>query len=332
MARGLHRYADRNVRWNFASWKSVFPETYRSTDIITARANGIMVVGSRTSGTDTSEAVTLPRGDYRFFIVGGGGGAAYKYTKGTVSKYQTDYYKVSSGKYSLAGGGSGAVAVVDIHFSAPTAVNILAGSCGTYANNSTTKASNGGDSSIYIPSTGAIIACGGGGGGKANDGSSGTVGAAGVFDKSGSGYTVVYSSNGKAGTRRYLTTWNNYEGAWPEAFGGMYSADNRAMTFTRDSMSNVIAIPQEHFMSLYGTDYRTFLNAETNADSSYYVEFANSSMLHYDDDQTLPSGDILIAAGSGGCASMWIWGDSSNPQYDGNKKAGIGIVVVERIR
>lgn len=323
MPRALHRFADAYVRWNRLSWLSEFGAYSR----IRVSTRGVVIAGNN-SGTNVTANVFLPRGDYRFYIVGGGGGGAYKYTKGTVAAYKTDYFKVSSGKYSMAGGGSGASAVIDIHLAKGETVAVTAGTAGSLSANSTTKASNGGNSSISIASLGITVTCGGGGGGKANDGSTGTVGAAGTFSKSGSGFIVVYSGSGKAGTRKYLTGWNTYEAPWPEGIGGMFSdADNgRILTFSRTGMSKVLAIPQTYKSNLYGTHYGTFVSFDSvsNSNTSFYM-----FPLAHGSDPTFPAGDHnCLPMGCGGTASLFSWDGTIT--FDGTRKGGAGMVAIER--
>ena len=327
MARGAHRFADMDTRWNPISWRSSFPagKFSQASDSVDIRTSGVVVVGG--ASTNTSQSVFMPRGDYRVFIVGGGGGGAYKYTKGTVSVDSNDYATVSGGKYSMAGGGSGAIAVIDVHVKTPVSASVVAGRAGAKAANSTTKATNGGASSFSIEGL-VSVSCGGGVGGTAKDGASGTAGVGGTVVYSGSGFSFVYQANGFSGTRRYTTAWttknNADETKWPEAYGGRWNSQ-RTLGYRRSDMADVLAISSDFKTSLYGTHKATFLCRDTNGNADY-------SVTDYSVDETTPAGSgELIPVGFGGCASLWIF-TGNTVSYDGHNLAGVGIVAIQNKR
>ena len=80
MARGLHRYADMKLRYGSYGTHYLFHKKITSTS-----------------------SVSIPRGDFRIFVFGGGGGGAFYISNPTA----TNATGVFSGNYGVACGGRG---------------------------------------------------------------------------------------------------------------------------------------------------------------------------------------------------------------------------------
>lgn len=147
MARGLHRYADMKLRYGSYGTVSLAVRYLFHKKI-----------------TSTS-SVSIPRGDFRIFVFGGGGGGAFYISNPTA----TNGTGVFSGNYGVACGGRGGIVVFDIHSpqnGTVAACTIGAGGTGKTAS-STTAAGTGGQTKIVISSLGITVSANGGAGGKA---------------------------------------------------------------------------------------------------------------------------------------------------------------------
>lgn len=89
MARGLHRYAEMELRYGSMSGKAFRP--FRSVL--------------------SSGEVSLPRGDFRISVIGAGGGGSF--TKSTTSSTNTSGR--FNGSFGVACGGRGGIIVFDVH-------------------------------------------------------------------------------------------------------------------------------------------------------------------------------------------------------------------------
>lgn len=97
MARGLHRYAEMELRYGKMS------------------ANGFLPFRTVSSSGD----IVLPRGDFRISVVGAGGGGSFYQsninTSGTYIQNTTGYF---TGNFGVGCGGRGGVVVFDVHIPA----------------------------------------------------------------------------------------------------------------------------------------------------------------------------------------------------------------------
>lgn len=89
MARGLHRYAEMDLRYGSMSGKAFRPFRF----------------------IQESGEVSLPRGDFRISVIGAGGGGSF--TKSTTTSTNTSGY--FSGSFGVACGGRGGIIVFDVH-------------------------------------------------------------------------------------------------------------------------------------------------------------------------------------------------------------------------
>lgn len=143
MARGLHRFCDMDLRYG---------EMYGRQNLGFKRF--------KASGN-----VILPRGNFRFTVIGAGGGGAFYFSTGT--KQNTT--GVFSGNFGAACGGMGGIIVFDAHIPKSGTVAVCtvgAGGAGKTAS-STTAAGTGGQSKIVISDLGITVTAKGGAGGKA---------------------------------------------------------------------------------------------------------------------------------------------------------------------
>ena len=330
-------------RFSFYNRPTIVPGVY-------VEADGYVL--NSTYGTEIQ--VQLPRGDYRFFLIGGGGGEGSKYTKGTIA-----VPKVTSAKYSCAGGGSGGMACFDVHI--PTTfvtARCYVGAGGTYAYNVVTKAGNGGNTVVSIPTIGLSVTCRGGGGGKAKDGGTGTGGSGGVNDSViPTKYSdLLYSRNGTAGKAIYLTAWNN-DSKWPIGAGGGYkyggtnaeTPNGAIVEFPAEYEWNIISKCHVARAAKAENDFFFGNVAESNGVFSYkncgYDPWnSNPWCVHYytNNDPTTwqssysngPGGGAMMR-GEGGTASFGLRlnenGVATNVLlYDGSKGGAPGVIVIER--
>ena len=157
MARGLHRYAEMELRYGNMSIAK-----FRPFKII-----------------DASGGVALPRGDFRISVVGAGGGGSFYQSITTTNT--SGYF---SGNFGVACGGRGGVVVFDVHIPANGIIatcTIGAGGKGKNASN----AAAGGLSKIVISELSITV--------QANGGAAGTASSSVGTCKPGVGGTTSYS-------------------------------------------------------------------------------------------------------------------------------------------
>ena len=157
MARGLHRYAEMELRYGNMSGAEFRP--FRTI----------------TSSGD----VSLPRGDFRISVVGAGGGGSF---------YQSNSNQNTSGNFTgnfgVACGGRGGVVVFDVHIPANGIVaNCTIGAGGNGKN--ATAAAAGGMSKIVISDLSITV--------QANGGAAGIASSSVTSCKPGAGGTTSYS-------------------------------------------------------------------------------------------------------------------------------------------
>ena len=157
MARGLHRYAEMELRYGNMSGAEFRP--FRTI----------------TSSGD----VSLPRGDFRISVVGAGGGGSF---------YQSNSNQNTSGHFTgnfgVACGGRGGVVVFDVHIPANGIIaNCTIGAGGKGKN--ATAAAAGGMSKIVISDLSITV--------RANGGAAGIVSSSVTSCKPGAGGTTSYS-------------------------------------------------------------------------------------------------------------------------------------------
>ena len=157
MARGLHRYAEMELRYGNMSGAEFRP--FRTI----------------TSSGD----VSLPRGDFRIFVVGAGGGGSFYQSN---SNQNTSGY--FTGNFGVACGGRGGVVVFDVHIPANGIIancTIGAGGKGKTA----TSAASGGMSKIVISDLSISV--------RANGGAAGIASSSVTSCRPGAGGTTSYS-------------------------------------------------------------------------------------------------------------------------------------------
>lgn len=168
MARGLHRFCDMDLRYG---------EMY-------GRQN-LGFKSFRASGN-----VALPRGNFRFTVIGAGGGGAFYFSTGTTQNATGAF----SGNFGAACGGMGGIIVFDARIpkhGTIAACTVGGGGTGKTAS-STTAAGTGGQSKIVISDLGITVTANGGAGGKAGASKANcTAGAGGAV--SATGVTAVAS-------------------------------------------------------------------------------------------------------------------------------------------
>ena len=157
MARGLHRYAEMELRYGSMSDKG-----FRPFKTITSSGN-----------------VALPRGDFRISVVGAGGGGTFYQSNSNQS--MGGYLK---GNFGVACGGRGGVVVFDVHIPASGIVATCTIGAGGKGRNAT-SASDGGLSKIVISDLSITV--------QANGGKDGTASSSVKSCKPGVGGTTSYS-------------------------------------------------------------------------------------------------------------------------------------------
>lgn len=157
MARGLHRYAEMELRYGNMSGAEFRP--FRTI----------------TSSGD----VSLPRGDFRISVVGAGGGGSFYQSN---SNQNTSGY--FTGNFGVACGGRGGVVVFDVHIPANGIIaNCTIGAGGKGKN--ATAAAAGGMSKIVISDLSITV--------RANGGAAGIASSSVTSCKPGAGGTTSYS-------------------------------------------------------------------------------------------------------------------------------------------
>ena len=157
MARGLHRYAEMELRYG-----NMRGAKFRPFRTITSSGD-----------------VSLPRGDFRISVVGAGGGGSFyqSYSNEKTSGYFTGYYGVACG-------GRGGVVVFDVHIPANGIIaNCTIGAGGKGKN--ATAAAAGGMSKIVISDLSITV--------QANGGAAGIASSSVTSCKPGAGGTTSYS-------------------------------------------------------------------------------------------------------------------------------------------
>lgn len=140
MARGLHRYAEMELRYGSMSGTGFRPfKTIRS-----------------------SGDVSLPRGDFRVFVVGAGGGGSFR--QSTYSQNTSGYL---SGNFCVVCGGRGGVVVFDVHIPANGIVATCTIGAGGKGKNASAAAA-GGLSKIVISDLSITVQANGGAAGDAS--------------------------------------------------------------------------------------------------------------------------------------------------------------------
>ena len=157
MARGLHRYAEMELRYGNMSGAKFRP--FRTI----------------TSSGD----VSLPRGDFRISVVGAGGGGSFYQSN---SNQNTSGY--FTGNFGVACGGRGGVVVFDVHIPANGIIaNCTVGAGGKGKN--ATSAAAGGMSKIVISDLSITV--------RANGGAAGIASSSVASCRPGAGGTTSYS-------------------------------------------------------------------------------------------------------------------------------------------
>ena len=157
MARGLHRYAEMELRYGNMSGAAFRP--FRTI----------------TSSGD----VSLPRGDFRISVVGAGGGGSFYQSN---SNQNTSGY--FTGNFGVACGGRGGVVVFDVHIPANGIIaNCTIGAGGKGKN--ATSAAAGGMSKIVISDLSITV--------RANGGAAGIASSSVTSCRPGAGGTTSYS-------------------------------------------------------------------------------------------------------------------------------------------
>lgn len=178
MARGLHRFMDADLRFGMMSAR--YFRAYRKYT--------------------SSGSVSLPRGNFRFSVFGGGGGGAFYKSTGTTQNTTG----VFSGNFGIACGGRGGIAIFDVHiphYGMTATLTIGAGGAGKTAS-ATTAAGTGGQSKVVISDLGVTVTANGGAGGKAGASKANcTPGAGGTVSYT--GVTAVASASGIAALIQY---------------------------------------------------------------------------------------------------------------------------------
>ena len=157
MARGLHRYAEMELRYGNMSG-----EKFRPFRTITSSGD-----------------VSLPRGDFRISVVGAGGGGSFYQSN---SNQNTSGY--FTGNFGVACGGRGGVVVFDVHIPANGIIaNCTIGAGGKGKN--ATAAAAGGMSKIVISDLSITV--------QANGGAAGIASSSVTSCRPGAGGTTSYS-------------------------------------------------------------------------------------------------------------------------------------------
>ena len=157
MARGLHRYAEMELRYG-----NMLGEEFRPFRTITSSGD-----------------VSLPRGDFRISVVGAGGGGSFYQSN---SNQNTSGY--FTGNFGVACGGRGGVVVFDVHIPANGIIaNCTIGAGGKGKN--ATAAAAGGMSKIVISDLSITV--------QANGGAAGIASSSVTSCRPGAGGTTSYS-------------------------------------------------------------------------------------------------------------------------------------------
>ena len=157
MARGLHRYAEMELRYG--------------------NMRGAKFIPFRT--ITSSGDVSLPRGDFRISVVGAGGGGSFYQSN---SNQNTSGY--FTGNFGVACGGRGGVVVFDVHIPANGIIaNCTIGAGGKGKN--ATSAAAGGMSNIVISDLSITV--------RANGGAAGIASSSVTSCRPGAGGTTSYS-------------------------------------------------------------------------------------------------------------------------------------------
>ena len=159
MARGLHRYAEMELRYGNMSGAEFRP--FRTI----------------TSSGD----VSLPRGDFRISVVGAGGGGSFY--KSNSNQNTSGYF---TGNFGVACGGRGGVVVFDVHIPANGIIaNCTIGAGGKGKNATAASAAAGGVSKIVISDLSITV--------QANGGAAGIASSSVTSCKPGAGGATSYS-------------------------------------------------------------------------------------------------------------------------------------------
>ena len=158
MARGLHRYAEMELRYGNMSGAEFRP--FRTI----------------TSSCD----VSLPRGDFRIYVVGAGGGGSFYQSN---SNQNTSGY--FTGNFGVACGGRGGVVVFDVHIPANGIIANCTIGAGGRGKNATAEASSGRVSKIVISDLSITV--------QANGGAAGIASSSVTSCRPGAGGTTSYS-------------------------------------------------------------------------------------------------------------------------------------------
>lgn len=157
MARGLHRYAEMELRYG-----NMLGAEFRPFRTITSSGD-----------------VSLPRGDFRISVVGAGGGGSFY--KSTTTQNTTGLFK---GNFRVACGGRGGIVVFDVHIQASGIVATCTIGAGGKGKNAT-EAAAGGPSKIVISDLSITV--------QANGGAAGIASSSVSPCKPGAGGTTSYS-------------------------------------------------------------------------------------------------------------------------------------------
>lgn len=156
MARGLHRYAEMELRYG-----NMLGAEFRPFRTITSSGD-----------------VSLPRGDFRISVVGAGGGGSFY---STTAQNTTGLFK---GSFGVACGGRGGIVVFDVHIPASGIVATCTIGAGGKGRNATAAAA-GGPSKIVISDLSITV--------QSNGGAAGTASSSVTSCKPGAGGTTSYS-------------------------------------------------------------------------------------------------------------------------------------------
>ena len=151
MAKGISRFADRDLRYG---WRYKPPTKWSPRDL------------TNTKIFNTNGSVLLPRGDFRIWIIGAGGGGA-AYTSNTSMKTGDAIYDTFTGTFLVSGGGDGGICAFEVHI--PDSLKYFAAlTIGKGGSKSTagSNAGNGGYSRVVISAANITAVANGGTGGK----------------------------------------------------------------------------------------------------------------------------------------------------------------------
>lgn len=157
MARGLHRYAEMELRYG-----NMLGAEFRPFRTVTSSGD-----------------VSLPRGDFRISVVGAGGGGSFY--QSTTTQNTAGLFK---GSFGVACGGRGGIVVFDVHIPASGIVATCAIGAGGKGKNATAAAA-GGPSKIVISDLSITV--------QANGGAAGIASSSVTSCKPGAGGTTSYS-------------------------------------------------------------------------------------------------------------------------------------------